>query len=111
MRQDLILIEQSERNSGNWQTLARDMVRAQGSAPVILLAEGGSEELAVAAMRLGVRDYLPLPVSAPALNEALERCLGQTKHGRGTGEARQAPRNDNNDRDDAMVGESEVRWT
>jgi len=41
---------------------------------MLLLVAGGSEETAIAALRLGVQDYIALPVHAQSLSEAMDRC-------------------------------------
>jgi len=74
-RPDLVLIKQSDHDRGKWQQLAGELRRSHPSVPVILVTLGGSEDLAIAALRLGVRDYLRLPMSPDALFAALERCL------------------------------------
>src|ERR1041384_5568822 len=43
--------------------------------PVILLMQDGCERTAAAALRLGVKDYIPLPVAAPQLLAGLDRCV------------------------------------
>jgi len=70
---DVILIEQSDADNEKWQQLAGNARCAYPAVPVILLTGSGSEALAIAALRLGVRDYLRLPVSASALYAALDR--------------------------------------
>jgi len=74
-RPDLVIIKQSEHDQAKWQRVAGQLRRAHPSVPAILVTVGGSEELAIAALRLGVRDYLRLPVSPGALSAAVERCL------------------------------------
>jgi DNA-binding NtrC family response regulator len=74
-RPDLVLIKQSEQDQRKWQQIAEQWRRSHPSVPVILVTPGGSEDLAIAALRLGVRDYLRLPMSPDALFAALERCL------------------------------------
>jgi DNA-binding NtrC family response regulator len=44
-------------------------------APILAITVQGSESLAVAAFRLGVRDYLRWPAPAHELNACLDRCL------------------------------------
>lgn len=53
---------------------------AASGALIIALSDGGSVSLAVAAMRAGAHDYLPLPVSGPVLAARLGE-LGQ-RHGK-----------------------------
>src|SRR5439155_11533176 len=49
--------------------------RLNPKVPVIALAVKSSEDLAVAALRMGVRDYIRWPDRAHELNESLDRCL------------------------------------
>jgi DNA-binding NtrC family response regulator len=51
----------------------RALRAADPDLPVILLTQRGSEEIAVAALRLGVADYFTHPVSADALGGAARR--------------------------------------
>jgi DNA-binding NtrC family response regulator len=74
-RPDLILIEHTEPCERSWQELASQIQRAFPAVPIILLTASGSEGLAIAALRLGVRDYLSLPLCEAALEQALDRCL------------------------------------
>jgi DNA-binding NtrC family response regulator len=99
---DLILIKQSEHDQGNWQQLADGLRRAHPSVPVILVTPRGSEELAIAALRLGVRDYLRLPMSPDALSAALERCLP------GKAAKIKSPDAGIDSETDVMVGSSEI---
>jgi DNA-binding NtrC family response regulator len=80
---DLVLIEHVAPCEQSWQDLVADVRRACPSAPVILLTANGSEDVAVAALRLGVQDYLQLPLSVAALSQALERCLRNGRCGTG----------------------------
>jgi len=90
---DVILIEAE----GKWEQRASEARSLYPVTPVILLTGGGSEGLAVMALRLGVRDYLRLPISAQVLDESLDRCLG--------GQAREKNAIPG---DDAIVGSSDV---
>jgi DNA-binding NtrC family response regulator len=101
---DLILIERSERCPYNWQKLTKEVRIAHPETPLILLVEGGSEEVAVDALRLGVRDYLPLPVEARAFFESLDRCFYRRalEQGRGL-----RPAQDSMDVPSEIVGSSE----
>jgi diguanylate cyclase (GGDEF)-like protein/PAS domain S-box-containing protein len=49
------------------------------SLPTILITAHGSEQVATDAFRLGVQDYLPKPVDAEMLKEAIERALSQNR--------------------------------
>ena len=108
MRPRLILIEQTDGHAESWQKLALELARTTDRTPMILLAKHACEELAIAALRLGIRDYLKLPVSSAALSEALDRCLG-LKSGSGcSGEPMTAPQVDGDEAGDAIVGSSEA---
>ena len=48
-------------------------------APAILMTAYGSEELAMIALRLGVRDYLQKPFESDDLLQALERALSEIR--------------------------------
>jgi DNA-binding NtrC family response regulator len=98
---DIVLIKQSEVDQRKWQQLAEQWRRVHPSVPVILVTLGGSEDLAIAALRSGVRDYLRLPMSPDALFAALERCLP-------TKAASITPPDKNDCKTDVMVGSSEV---
>lgn len=99
---DLVVIKQSERDKQRWQQLVEQCRRAHPSVPVILVTPGGSEELAIAALRLGVRDYLRLPVSPDVLSAALDRCL------RGKMPGIMAPEATIDRQTRVMVGSSEI---
>ena len=95
---NLILIEGSETSGCGWQDTARELRMCPCDAPAILLMAGGSQETAIAALRLGFQDYLPLPVQAGALFAALDRCLARA------GETQQ----DESAAAETMVGKSEA---
>jgi DNA-binding NtrC family response regulator len=95
---DLILIEGSESSCSGWQRSARELRQAQPGTPVILLMSGGTQETAIAALRLGFQDYLTLPVQPGALFAALDRCVV-----RAAGVAKEQEL-----ACDAMVGKSEI---
>src|SRR5215471_18830268 len=61
----------------SWQEVAAEVRRADEAVLIILVTATGSEELAVAALRFGLDDYLALPVSTEGLIEAVERSLGR----------------------------------
>jgi DNA-binding NtrC family response regulator len=98
---DVVLIKQSEQDQRKWQETAEQWRRHHPSIPVILITLGGSEELAITAMRLGVRDYLRLPMSTDVLFAALERCLPKSA-------AIKSPDCEIDRHTDIMVGSSEV---
>lgn len=75
LRPDLVFLYHGPSLLRNWQEIAADVRRADQEIPIALVTANGSEELAVAALRLGLADYLALPISAEALLEAVERAL------------------------------------
>jgi DNA-binding NtrC family response regulator len=46
--------------------------------PIIFVVAGGSEDIAVAALRVGVKDYLREPLDDDALTSTVRRCLEST---------------------------------
>jgi DNA-binding NtrC family response regulator len=54
---------------------------AQAGVPVILVASDASAELAIAALRAGVNDYLPLPLQPAALLDAVGRLTASGTRG------------------------------
>lgn len=74
VRPDWIFLEYSQQSPPDWQRIATGVRRASAGTPMLLLAAEGSEETAVAALRIGVEDYIALPVRAATLFEALDRC-------------------------------------
>ncbi|WP_158786692.1 sigma-54 dependent transcriptional regulator [Granulicella sp. L46] len=104
VRPDWIFIEHSQQSPRDWQRIAFDVRRASPETPMLLLVAGGSEETAVAALRLGVEDYIALPVEAQSLSEALARCARCQRRDRQWG---QAAERELNPSCDAMVGASE----
>lgn len=98
MQPDLILIEGSAGDRCDWLETARTLRQSRAGTPAILLMAGGSQETAIAALRLGFQDYLPLPLQAGALIAALERCLAGASEGTQAAGASC----------DSMVGDSEI---
>ena len=64
---DLILVNASLQCARDGLALAQHIRKQQNSPPLILLTANGSEELAVAALRSGVSDYIKLPVAPDEL--------------------------------------------
>lgn len=60
--------------------LARQVREADARVAMMLVVVESSEELAIAALRLGVKEYLKPPFDGDVLAEAVDRCLGVTKH-------------------------------
>jgi YesN/AraC family two-component response regulator len=71
---DLILIDCGS-NHVQGLSLLKKAKRSHPDVPVLFLAAGGSEELAVKAFRAGVRDYLPKPVDISELRSIITSLL------------------------------------
>jgi two-component system NtrC family sensor kinase len=71
---DLILLDWNLPQLSGYQVL--QALRERGSqAPVVLTTMFGSENVAVQAFRLGVRDYIPKPLRVPDTLAAIEKAL------------------------------------
>jgi DNA-binding NtrC family response regulator len=64
---DLILVNASLQGTRDGLALAQHIKKRHNTTPIILLTANGSEDLAVAALRAGVDDYIRLPVAPEAL--------------------------------------------
>jgi DNA-binding NtrC family response regulator len=64
---DLILVNASLQGARDGLALAQHIRKQHNTTPLILLTANGSEELAVAALRAGVNDYVKLPVAPEEL--------------------------------------------
>ena len=64
---DLILVNASLQGAHDGLALAQHIRKQHNTTPLILLTANGSEELAVAALRAGVNDYIKLPVAPEEL--------------------------------------------
>src|SRR5262249_9115250 len=56
-------------------SMARQVRREHPEVPVVLVVSRSSEDLAIAALRAGVSDYLRAPLTADALRSSIEECL------------------------------------
>jgi DNA-binding NtrC family response regulator len=70
-----VLIIDSDLPEAGLETV-KAALRLRPDLAVILLASKSSEQLAIAALRSGCRDYLPEPVAAPDLLASVERQMG-----------------------------------
>ena len=64
---DLILVNASLQGARDGLALAQHIRKQHNTTPLILLTANGSEELAIAALRAGVSDYIKLPVAPEEL--------------------------------------------
>ena len=78
-RPKLIFIEHSAASPHRWQDMAAALRQACPAAHLILLTSCGSESVAVEALRAGIRDYLPLPLSPTSLADALKRSIADQR--------------------------------
>jgi DNA-binding response OmpR family regulator len=77
-RPDLILLDMNMPRLSGLQMLTA--LRAEHfTAPAILMTAFGSENVAIEAFRLGVRDYVVKPFTAEELLRAIDRALNETR--------------------------------
>jgi len=72
---DLLIINPSLNATIDGLEVIRLLRQRNRDLPVLLLAPNGSEELAIAALRLGITDYLKPPFSCEELLTSVHRCL------------------------------------
>ena len=77
-RPDLIIIDQQMPQMTGMQVLQKLRER-EVSIPSILMTGKGSEEIAVAAFRMGIRDYIIKPIDAEELSESIENALRESR--------------------------------
>jgi two-component system NtrC family sensor kinase len=77
-RPDLILLDWNLPQLSGYQVL--QALRERGdNTPVVLMTIHGSENVAVQAFRLGVRDYIRKPLRVPEILSAIERALTEDR--------------------------------
>ncbi|MBN1660666.1 MAG: response regulator [Anaerolineae bacterium] len=77
-RPDLVMLDWNLPQLTGYQVL--QALRERGNkAPVVLMTIYGSENVAVQAFRLGIRDYIPKPFRVPETLEAIERALAEDR--------------------------------
>jgi DNA-binding NtrC family response regulator len=74
-RPDIIVVEHLSTCVWSGLETAREIHQKNPAVPVVLATTEGSEELAVAALRIGLQDYVRLPVAAGVFVAAMERHL------------------------------------
>jgi DNA-binding response OmpR family regulator len=75
---DLIILDLRLPKMHGMQILHR-LREHQRSVPVVIVTAGSSEELAIEALRLGVRDYIRKPFALQELLDAVERALSEER--------------------------------
>ena len=77
-RPDLIITDQQMPQMTGMQVLQKLRER-KVDIPTILMTGKGSEETAVAAFRMGIRDYIIKPIDAEELSESIENALRESR--------------------------------
>jgi DNA-binding NtrC family response regulator len=88
---DLILVNASLQGDHDGLTLARHIRQQHNTIPLILLTANGSEELAIAALRAGITDYIKLPVAPEELLSRVEVQLSSLRRPSASGSRGSAP--------------------
>lgn len=85
---DLVIVGSSEDSDSNELKVAQQIRRLDRIIPLILIAANSSEDLAIAALRIGINDYFKQPFSFEELTMSVSRCLSgfslresSSKHG------------------------------
>ncbi len=73
LRPDLIFFAPGQQNPMHYQQRVREIEQACRRAAIILLASTLTEEMWITALRLGLKDFLRLPVKQEALFEVVDR--------------------------------------
>jgi DNA-binding NtrC family response regulator len=74
-RPDLIVIGPFGNGAQDEMHTARQIRRADGGVPLILIPAHSTKTLAIAALRAGINDYFKLPVAFDELAASVRRCL------------------------------------
>jgi len=74
-RAGAVLLGPSTVDSGNALELARQIRQSARTIPLLLIASKSSEELAIAALRAGINDYVKHPFCSEELTAAVQHCL------------------------------------
>lgn len=69
----LLILESSQNDGANAPYIAQRLTRLEPRLPIILVTADGSEALAVAALRAGVKDYFSQPISSAEFIAAVDR--------------------------------------
>jgi DNA-binding NtrC family response regulator len=71
----LLILESSQNNGTNTLEIVGQIRRCDRRFPIILVTAHGSEALAVAALKAGVKDYFKQPFSPEEFVTAINRCI------------------------------------
>lgn len=77
-RPDLIIVDYQIPNMSGLELLRRLRLR-QMAIPAILITAHGSEQVAIQALRVGVRDYVIKPFVVEEMKEAIERSMRESR--------------------------------
>jgi DNA-binding NtrC family response regulator len=72
---DLIIIGSSRQGALDGLEAAREVRRHDQKIPIILVSSQGTGELPIEALRIGVNDYLKMPLVSEDLAASIKRCL------------------------------------
>jgi len=74
----LVIVESSQKSVNVGLKSVQQIRSVDKTVPIILIAGNSSEELAIEALRLGVSDYLKLPLTAETVVASIKHCLENT---------------------------------
>lgn len=72
---DLVVICAYVKNAENELRIIKQIRRQKKQIPIILIAKHSSESLAIAALKVGVNDYIIMPISLMELMRSIQECL------------------------------------
>jgi DNA-binding NtrC family response regulator len=75
---DLVILGPSVIGPGNILDVVRQVRQFARSVPLLVIPLRSSEELAIAALRAGISDYVKYPIQENELIEAVKRCLSRS---------------------------------
>ncbi len=79
-RPDLVILGSCEEDAGTVLEVASKIRFEDRKVPLILLVASSTEEMAIAAIRVGVNDYFKLPFPLAQLVQSVRRCLADPRH-------------------------------
>lgn len=80
-RPDVVLLAVSCADCWDGIEVARDIRRRDVRIPLVLITMHSAEDLAIAALRAGINDYLKWPVPIEELIGSIQRCLALARNG------------------------------